>query len=152
MPRISALPAELVDLHPDPWTAPFWEAAREHRLVAPRCTACGTFRMPPGPFCHSCRNQDVAWIELPGTGTVFTYTITRHALIPLMASAVPYAVAVADLDGAPGARLVAAMVSGTDLDEVRIGLPVAVRWDDLDASTTVPRLAVASTAQRREHA
>ena len=30
--------------------------ASEHRLVAPRCTNCGEFRMPPAPFCYNCRH------------------------------------------------------------------------------------------------
>jgi uncharacterized OB-fold protein len=138
MPRVSDLPAELADLHPDPHTEPFWEAAREHRLVAQRCGKCATFRMPPGPFCHVCRSQDVDWVELPGTGTVFTYTVTRHALIPAMRDAVPYAVVVVALDGAPGTRLVGTFVGG-DPDTVSIGTRVAVAWDDLDEFTTVPR-------------
>jgi uncharacterized OB-fold protein len=138
MPRISAMPAELVDLHPDPHTAPFWDAAREHRLLAQRCSKCATFRMPPSPFCYVCRSQDAEWVELPGTGTVFTYTITRHALVPAVREAVPYAVVVVDLDGAPGTRLVGTFV-GDDIDSVRIGMPVRVAWDDLDEHITVPR-------------
>jgi len=58
------MPPDLVDLHPDPWTEPFWLAARDHRLVAPRCRFCGTFRMPPTGFCRKCRQQDVEWVDL----------------------------------------------------------------------------------------
>ena len=29
---------------------PFWEATVEGRLVAPRCTNCGTFRLPATPI------------------------------------------------------------------------------------------------------
>ena len=31
-------------------TEPFWEAAKQRRLVAPQCADCGSFRMPPTPF------------------------------------------------------------------------------------------------------
>jgi uncharacterized OB-fold protein len=136
--RSSHLPADLVDLHPDAWTRPFWEAAREHRLVAPRCLSCGSFRMPPGPYCHVCRTQSVEWIELSGDGTVFTFTVVRHALIPALVGAVPYVVSVVDLTDAPPARLVAALVD-VDPESVCIGMPVTLVWDDIDDDQTVPR-------------
>src|SRR4030088_1603368 len=92
---------ELVNLHADRWTAPFWQAAHDHRLVAPRCTTCGTFRMPPGPFCWRCRDQEVDWVELSGRGLVFTYCITCHALIPQLKDYIPYVTAIIELEGAP---------------------------------------------------
>jgi uncharacterized protein len=119
-------------LHPDRWTEPFWAAARRHELVVARCRDCATPRpMPPGPYCWECDASEVAWERLPGTGEVFTYTVVRQA-------AEPYAVAVIALDGVEGVRLQSDLV-GIDPDEVRIGLPVEVVWDDVDAETTIPR-------------
>jgi uncharacterized OB-fold protein len=132
------IPAELSTLHVAPYTAPFWEAALEHRLVAQRCPKCGEFRMPPSPFCWACRAHDADWVELPGTGTVFTYNVTRKALLPLLADMIPYVVAVVDLDGAPGARLVSNLLD-IDPDDVRIGMRVKVAWDDIHERTTIPR-------------
>jgi uncharacterized OB-fold protein len=131
-----ALPTELARLHPDATTAPFWTAAREHRLCCQRCATCGTPRMPPAPICWHCHSTDVAWVELPGTGTVYTYVITFHPPTTALAASVPYAVAVIDLDGAPGARLVAAL---TDPDEVHIGQRVTLAWDDIDDQVSIPR-------------
>jgi hypothetical protein len=132
------MPAELTGLHPSPWTEPFWDAARQHRLIVPRCRKCNTFRMPPGPFCHVCRTQDVDQVELTGRGTVFTSTITRHALIPAMAEAVPFVIAVVELEDAPGARMVSNVV-GCAVEDVRIGMAVQVAWDDIDDRVTIPR-------------
>jgi uncharacterized OB-fold protein len=132
------MPDFMANIAPDVWTAPFWEAAGEHRLVAPRCVACGAFRMPPGPFCWQCRTQAVDWVELSGRGTVFTFIIARRALIPQLADAVPNVVAVVDLDGAPGCRLVG-NVLGIEPEAVSIGLPVVVEWDDIDDRVTIPR-------------
>ena len=132
------LPAALVDLHPDAWTEPFWLEARKHRLVAPQCTSCGAFRMPPGPFCPKCRQQDVAWIELSGRGTVYSFIVTHQALIPQLADYVPYVAAVVELDDAPGIRLVTNLVD-TEIDDIRIGMPVSVTWDDVHANATIPR-------------
>ena len=132
-----ALP-EIAALNPDTWTAPFWEAALEHRLVAPRCTACNAFRLPPAPFCWRCRKQEAEWVELTGEGTVYTFTITRRALIPQLEGCIPYVVVVVDLDGAPGARLIGNLL-GSDPDTVHIGMRVRVQWDDVTDDTTIPR-------------
>lgn len=140
MARIpGSLPAEIAGLNPDSWTEPFWLAAAEHRLVAARCGACATFRMPPSPFCHVCRSQDIDWTELNGTGTVFTFTVVRHAVVPVVREHVPYVVAVVDLDGAPGARLVTQLV-GMAPEHVTIGMPVGVVWDDVAEGVSVPRV------------
>jgi len=132
------LSADLVHLHPDPWTRPFWDAARQHRLVAPRCTSCGTFRMPPGPFCWRCRKQDVEWVDLSGRGQVFTFTVTHHALIPQLKEYVPYVTAIIELEGAPEVRMMSNIVD-VDPAAVRIGMDVDVVWDDIDPQVTVPR-------------
>jgi len=142
-----ALPADFAEIGPDSWTEPFWLAAREHRLTVPRCTNCGTFRFPPGPFCHECQHQDVEHVEMSGTGTIYTYTIARHPVVPTLADSVPYAVAVIELDGAPGVRMIANIVD-SDVELVRIGTRVELAWDDVNAEVTIPRfrLAGAQTA------
>src|SRR5437762_11405272 len=68
-------PARVIHLTPNVWTAPFWAATAEHRLVLPRCTACSAFRFPPTPFCWRCRAQDVDWIEHHGHGTIYSFTV-----------------------------------------------------------------------------
>jgi uncharacterized protein len=124
------LPAELINLTPSPSTAPFWEATAEHRLVVPRCTACGTYRLPPAPFCPACRTQDVEWIEQPGDGTIYAFTIIRHAVIPPVADALPLIAVIVELPGTGGCRLVGNVVDA-EPDAVAIGLPVRVAWYDV---------------------
>jgi uncharacterized OB-fold protein len=135
---VPALPDDLAILHVDATSAPFWEAAREHRLVVQRCSDCGQFRMPPAARCWSCRSAAAEWVQLTGDGTILTYTVTRHALIPALAAAVPYAVAVIDLDGAPGARL-AALVVDSELPDVQIGARVRLVYDDVPSRASVAR-------------
>jgi uncharacterized OB-fold protein len=132
------MPDFMANLSPDEWSAPFWLAASQHRLVAPRCTTCGAFRMPPTPFCWNCRQQEVAWLDLSGRGTIFTFIVTRQALIPQLADAIPYNVSVVDLEGAPGCRLVSNVLN-VDPAELEIGMPVKVAWDDITDTVTIPR-------------
>lgn len=129
---------ELFSLNADQWTGPYWAAAREHRLVCAQCAVCGQFRMPPSPFCPGCRSQELFWTELPGTGSVYSFTVVRHSPVPELSSSVPYVIAVVALDGAPGARLITNIVS-CDPDTVEIDQRVKVVWDDLNAGLVVPR-------------
>ena len=139
------MPDFMANLSPDEWTLPFWQAASEHRLVAPKCIHCGAFRMPPSPFCWQCRRQEVEWVELSGRGTVYTFVIARQALIPQLADAMPNVVAVVVLDDAPGCRLVGNVLQ-IEPEAVEIGMPVVVAWDDIDDTVTIPRFVPASAA------
>jgi uncharacterized OB-fold protein len=130
-------------IDPDTVTEPFWAAARSHRLVCQRCSACGTHRMPPVPVCWVCHSFDSVWEELPGTGTVYTFTVVRHALARSVANSIPYVIAVVDLEGAPGARLVGNIVE-SDVDVIHIGASVAVIWDDVSPEVTIPRFTLSA--------
>jgi len=131
------VPADVIRLSPSPSTLPFWEAAAEHRLVLPRCTACATFRFPPSPFCWNCRAQDVDWIEHDGRGEIYSFTVIRHAVIPQVRDALPLIAAVVALPGTNGCRVIGNVIDAAP-DEVRIGLEVELDWYDVREGTAVP--------------
>lgn len=133
-----ALPAEVAGLHADSWTAPFWDAAREERLVVATCQECGRVRMPPGPFCPACSSQSLVWTELPGGGEVFAFTTVRHAMMPVYVGHVPYVVALVELDGAAGTRIVGNVVTD-DVDSVHTGMRVQAAWDHVSEEITILR-------------
>ncbi len=78
-------------------TLPWWQAAAQHRLVVQRCENCGRYRHPPSPLCPHCRNWVSSWGEHPGTGTIYTFTRVHQPFLPDLA--LPYVIAVIDLDG-----------------------------------------------------
>jgi uncharacterized protein len=132
------LPAEgIVNLTPDVFTQPFWDAAAQHRLVIPRCTACATFRLPPSAFCWKCRAQDVEWVEHDGHGAVYAYTVIWHPLLPDVADSVPYVPAVVELPNTNACRVVGAMIDVRP-SEVHIGLEVELVWRDVRDGVAVP--------------
>lgn len=140
---IAKSPAEeLFELVTDQWTKPFWDAARQRRLVAAKCASCGKFRMPPTPFCPHCRSQEIAWTDLSGDGTVFSYTVVQRAIMPEMEGHLPYVPALIDLDGAPGARLISNVV-GAPVDAIGVGARVSVVFEDRSDGVTVPRFRLA---------
>ncbi|MFM8305157.1 MAG: Zn-ribbon domain-containing OB-fold protein [Actinomycetota bacterium] len=130
-------PAELIALTPDVFTAPFWAAAAEHRLVVPRCTSCGTYRFPPSAFCYACRAQDVEWVEQSGRGTLYSYTVIRHPILPEVSDSVPYIPAVVELPDTGGVRLVANLVDVRP-SEVRFGMDLLLVWRNVADGVTVP--------------
>lgn len=132
--RSVALPAEAVTITTDTFTAPFWEAAREGRLVAAQCPRCDTFRMPPTPFCPSCNGEEIRWVELSGRATVFSFSVVNKFPGVGDILMVP---AVLDLDGAPGARLVSPIVDA-DPAEVAIGMTVAVDFVPISGGWKLP--------------
>lgn len=134
-------PPELFKLSVNAWTAPFWEAARRHQLVAACCADCGRFRMPPTPFCPHCQSQRLEWPVLPGTGTLYSYTVVERAILPGMDAHLPYVPAVVSLDGAQDARLITNLVD-LAIEDIRIGMALRVVWDaQPDGSAVVPRFA-----------
>jgi uncharacterized OB-fold protein len=130
-------PASTIQLTPNPWTEPFWAATAEHHLVVPRCTNCGAHRLPPTPFCWRCRHQDVEWEEHDGNGTLYSFTVVRHAVIPDVRDALPLIAGVVELPNTGGCRLVGNVVD-CEPDDVRIGLAVTTDWYDVREGETVP--------------
>jgi uncharacterized OB-fold protein len=133
-------PVSLTDPYADATTQPVWDAALDGRLVAQRCTHCGTFQIPPQPRCFSCRHDQFAYEELPGTGHVFSFTVARHPLGPALTEVVPYVIAVVELDGTQGAgaRVIVNLMTG-DPDGVAIGDRVQIVFDQVSSTYAAPR-------------
>jgi uncharacterized protein len=134
------LPPTLTESFADERTEPFWKAAVEGRVSVPRCDSCGTFVLPPKPYCFECTGQGFTWVDLPGTGTIYTYTVVRHPLHPGLKDVVPYVSGVIDLDGTQGhgARLFGNIV-GVEPEEVRIGDTIEVAFEPLSDSYAMMR-------------
>jgi hypothetical protein len=135
-------PAPFTQPISDAITQPFFDAALEGRLTAPRCTRCGTFVLPPQPFCFQCQSTGFEWQQLPGTGTIYSFTVVRHPLHPRLADVVPYVSAVIELDGTQGAGArMLANVTDCDPDGVRIGDKVRIWFDRVSDTLALPRFA-----------
>jgi uncharacterized OB-fold protein len=129
--RAGLLPSEFVSFSSNAATEPFWAAAREHRLVIPRCTNCATFRFPPAAFCFVCRHQDVDWIEHDGNGELYSFTVIRHGVIPGLADALPIVIGVVELPDTNHCRLIADILS-YPAEVVEIGMPLRLDWYDVE--------------------
>ena len=130
-------PVLLEHIDTNMWTAPFWEAAKRHELVTPRCGDCGHFRMPPTPFCPECRSQSVDWQVIAGNGVVFSYTVVTRAIIAGMEDDIPYVPAVIELPEAGGVRLISNIVD-CPISVIEVGAACEVVWNDVAAGYTLP--------------
>lgn len=115
---------------------PFWRAAAEHRLVVQRCNECEHMQLPPAPVCSVCRSEDCHFHQLNGRGEVYTYTIVHRPIA--MDQKVPFVIAVITLEGAGGVRMISNIVELAP-EEVEIGMPVEVAWEDMSDDLSLPR-------------
>jgi uncharacterized OB-fold protein len=136
-------PPALRESFADRYSEPFWLAAAEGRLSVPQCDNCGTVVVPPKPYCYSCLGQSFTWIDLPGTGTIYTFTVIRHPLHKGLADVVPYVSGIIEMDGTQGAgaRLMGNII-GREPDDVRIGDKVKVAFEPLSDSYAMMRFEV----------
>lgn len=131
-----AVPGDHIRIAMDPWTEPFWQAAKQERLVAACCARCGTFRMPPTPFCPTCQSQETTWPQLPGTGRIYSFAICTRSPFADVEDFL-YAPAVIELDGAPGVRLVSNVID-VAVDAIQIGTRVGVVWNSITDGWKLP--------------
>ncbi|MGH3756802.1 Zn-ribbon domain-containing OB-fold protein [Actinophytocola sp.] len=122
---------------PSDLTRPFWDALRERRLVLQHCPACGGYQHAPKLRCTTCRSTELVWREVAGTGRVHSHTTVHRPPSPAFADAVPYVVAIVELDGT-GVRMLSNVV-GVPPDDVYIGQKVRVVFDDVADEFTVFR-------------
>ena len=120
---------------PTPLSAPYWQAAREGRLVLQRCEACRRHQFYPRSLCTACASDRLAWREASGRGRVKSFTVIRRAVSAAYEPDVPYVVALIEL--AEGPTLMSNVV-GCAPEAVRIGAPVRVRFDAWSETIRVP--------------
>jgi hypothetical protein len=121
---------------PTPWSQPFWDAAREHRLVLRRCDTCGTYQHPPYPYCEVCYQEEFSWVDAVGRASLFAYTVNHSAVpVPFMAD-LPYVTAIVELS--EGVRMISNIVE-CDHDALRSGMELEVVFDDVSDEYTPPQ-------------
>jgi uncharacterized protein len=126
---------------PAPESLPYWQAAREHRLELPQCTACGKHWFPPSRSCPHCRSADMRFTRVSGRGRVFSFVVFHRVYHPGFEYDVPYVVALIELDEGP--RLLSNLV-GVSPDQVRCDMPVQVCFDDEAEGFSLPKFKVLS--------
>jgi uncharacterized OB-fold protein len=118
-----ALVAAAASVAGDPGTADGMdlEVAPDGTLRFLRCSRCGYLRHPPGTRCPECLSTEARGEADPGTGAVWSFCVYHRAFRPAFRDALPYNVALVELDSGP--RLVS-NVLGCAPGDLAVGLRV----------------------------
>ena len=117
----------------DLW-AEYWDACGRGELLIQHCPACGARQFYPRLICTTCGSTP-EWERASGRGTVYTYTVIRQNYAKPFRDLIPYVVAMIALDEGP---MMMSNLTGCDTDDVTIGMPVEVWFDQGDEGVAVP--------------
>jgi uncharacterized protein len=114
----------------DSASAPYWDAARQGRLLIAECGACGRVHHYPRPFCPHCWSDDVRPVQASGAGTLYTYSTVYANDLPPFHDRLPYVAAIVEL--AEGPRVMTT-IEGAQPDGLRVGMSVTASFRPVDA-------------------
>ena len=113
---------------PTPFTQPYWDGAKQGKLMIQRCQSCKTYYHPPAASCAKCAGQDGAELvfeQVSGRGTLYSHTLIRDTRMRGFEEIMPYHAIMVELAEQP--RLIHyGNMPETDPKELRIGAPVEV--------------------------
>jgi acetyl-CoA C-acetyltransferase len=103
----------------------FLQALQRGGLVGRRCDGCNRVLVPPRMFCERCFRPTDAWVDVPSSGRVETFSIC-HVSWDMRALDPPEVPAVVHLDGSDGGIL--HKLGDVDPAAVSIGMAVEAVW------------------------
>ena len=121
----------------DPLTKPFWDAAKQDKLVLPRCTSCNRVHWYPRWICPFCHATEIGCIEGSGIGYIHTFAV-QHRAFGGWADETPFVTAYIDL--AEGDRMFTVLrgVDPTRPETIKIGAKVKVEFEAASADVHIP--------------
>jgi hypothetical protein len=119
-------------------TRPFWDAAREGRLVIQRCADCRYYNHPPKEACDNCLSTSLAFEDVSGRGSVWSWTVMHQKSVAGFEDTVPYLTALVELDEQPMLLLVTNLPCATP-GGFEIGDRVHVTFEALPDGSHLPQ-------------
>jgi len=116
---------------------PYWDAARENRLLAQRCGSCSTWQWGPEWICHHCLSSEMTWEEVPQRGRIYSWERVWHPVHPALVNATPYIVVLVEVEGAGGIRMLGNLL-GDRGQPVEIGGEVRAVFEHHDDDPEKP--------------
>lgn len=87
-----------------PFEEGFWSALDAGVLAHQRCQGCKTWQFPPRFRCSECGGA-LAYEQVSGRATLWSFTVVHAPVLAAFAPYVPYVAAVVELDEQPGLRM-----------------------------------------------
>jgi len=126
---------------PDEHSQPFFDGAKEHRLMVQQCSQCGAVMWPVKPRCDNCWSANITWVATSGRGTLYSFVLMHQLFHPAFANEMPYNIAEVDLE--EGLRVTSTII-GCSNAELQIGMPLIVTFEELTDEVTIPKFRPAS--------
>ncbi|MFT4519703.1 MAG: putative OB-fold protein [Halioglobus sp.] len=117
--------------HDNKW---WWDACDEGKVLIQRCKNCQTLRHPPRPMCGECQSMEWDSIESTLDGEILSHTEIHHPKIP----GYQYPLICAVIKLGEGTNIVANIV-GTEPADVKIGMKVKGKVEQVDEKTMLPQ-------------
>ena len=111
----------------------YFEALKEGRIRASKCSKCEAIYLPPRSICTKCGADKMDWVDLEKTGEITAYTIIEVPLSKMIEKC-PYAVAVVRLNSGPS---ISGQVLVDDHSRVAIGSRVMAEFVEEDGLTSL---------------
>lgn len=117
---------------PDVTSEPYWEAARQRKLMIQRCPVTGRHQWYPRDHSLYVPGAKPEWVAATGRGKVFTYSVIHrgHDGTPT-----PYVCAVIELEEGV---LFTATLKGVAHEKIDIGMPVEVDFEMASDGISLP--------------
>ncbi len=119
-----------------PWARPFWDAAKEERLILQKCKDCDKHIFYPRIACPHCLSDNIEWVEASGKGTLFSYSVVENNAPSAFTNDIPFVVALIRLE--EGVQMLSNMVD-CDFGELECDMPVEVTFEKLNDEFTLPK-------------
>jgi len=103
----------------------FYKFVSERKLMAAKCSKCGTLLLPPKPMCTKCLSTDFKWVKLKGKGKLLSYTVIHISPVQFQ-SMTPYTVGIVELEDGPH---LPGMIRGVEPEKIRVGMGLKVDFD-----------------------
>jgi uncharacterized OB-fold protein len=103
----------------------FYKFVSEGKLMAAKCSKCGTLLLPPKPVCTKCFSTAFRWVELRGKGKLLSYTVI-HISPKQFESMAPYVVGIVELEEGPH---LPGMIRDAGPEKIKIGMDLKVDFD-----------------------
>jgi uncharacterized OB-fold protein len=121
---------------PFPWSQPFWEAAREGRLLSKTCLDCGHVDHPPYLYCTACGSDRHEWRTASGTATLVSYAVNTYGVPAAFMEDLPYVLAIVKLPEGP--QMISNIVD-CDPARLRNGMPLEVVFHETAPGVVLPK-------------
>ncbi len=118
---------------------PYWEGIRRDELWVQKCGGCGNWQWGPEWLCHQCQSFEMEWVQVEGTGVIYSWERPWHPVHPALKGRGAYTVVLVELPHAGNIRMIGNLL-GPDDQEVIIGAAVGAVFeahDDADMPYTL---------------